>query len=96
MSGRISPDAVRDLAFQLWQERGGAGGSPEADWFRAEQMLSAGAAGDQVKTEQLDKAVEDSFPASDPPAISSNDEPPANAGAKWEAADDAKRKARRF
>ena len=89
MSGNHSPEAVRALAFKLWRDRGGEGGSPEDDWFRAEQILSAeGAPELQKATEVLDKAVEDSFPASDPPAIHLNDEPPANAGAKWDAVKD--------
>lgn len=35
---------------------------------------------------EIDEAVEESFPASDPPASRLPDEPPANASAKWEAA----------
>jgi hypothetical protein len=34
----------------------------------------------------IDKSVDDSFPASDPPASRLPDEPPSNAQAKWEAA----------
>jgi hypothetical protein len=44
----------------------------------------------------IDDALKDSYPASDPPATHSPDEPPANAEAKWEAAaaaDDSKRRA---
>jgi Inner membrane protein YgaP-like, transmembrane domain len=41
----------------------------------------------QVSSEQaIDCAVDDSFPASDPPASRLPDEPPSNAQAKWEAA----------
>jgi len=29
------------LAYQFWQERGCPIGSPEEDWFRAEQSLKA-------------------------------------------------------
>jgi hypothetical protein len=29
------------LAYFFWQERGGAGGSPEEDWLRAEQEILA-------------------------------------------------------
>ena len=105
MSGNFSPDAVRDLAYRLWRERGDMSGSPEDDWLRAEAMLASGARADvhdaaldqvtgggerQTATEVLDRAVEESFPASDPLAIHSNDEPPANAAAKWEAAKSAK------
>src|SRR3569833_1967283 len=34
----------------------------------------------------VDRTVDDSFPASDPPASHAPDEPPANAQAKWDAA----------
>ena len=34
-------DAVARLAHSYWEARGCQGGSPEADWFRAEQELSA-------------------------------------------------------
>jgi hypothetical protein len=33
-------DAVASLAYAYWQARGCQGGSPEADWLRAEQELS--------------------------------------------------------
>lgn len=38
------------------------------------------------KSEAVDEAVSESFPASDPPASRIPDEPPVNAEAKWEAA----------
>jgi hypothetical protein len=38
------------------------------------------------KSEAVDQSVEESFPASDPPASHLPDEPPANADAKWAAA----------
>jgi hypothetical protein len=90
MNGKASHENVQALAYQLWQERGGQGGSPEDDWHRAEQMLaeqeqSAMPDGEKVAA-QIDHAVEESFPASDPPAVSVSDEPPVNAGAKWKAA----------
>jgi hypothetical protein len=34
-------DAVAPLAYSYWQARGYQGGSPEADWLRAEQELRA-------------------------------------------------------
>ena len=34
-------DAVARLAYSYWQARGCQGGSPEADWLRAEQELAA-------------------------------------------------------
>ena len=33
-------DAVARLAYAYWEARGYQGGSPEADWLRAEQELS--------------------------------------------------------
>ncbi len=102
MNSNLSPDAVRALAYQLWVDRGCAGGSPEEDWFRAEEILSeehravlmdspmqASAEPTRVSTERVDKAVEESFPASDPPAVHLKDDPPVNAGEKWKAADKA-------
>jgi hypothetical protein len=38
------------------------------------------------KSRAVDEAVEESFPASDPPASRLPDEPPVNAEAKWQAA----------
>jgi hypothetical protein len=34
-------DAVARLAYSYWEARGYQGGSPEADWLRAEQELLA-------------------------------------------------------
>jgi hypothetical protein len=40
----------------------------------------------QRKSRTVDQAIDDSFPASDPPGSQLPDEPPANAAAKWAAA----------
>jgi hypothetical protein len=40
----------------------------------------------QQKSQAVDESVEESFPASDPPASRLPDEPPVNAEAKWRAA----------
>ena len=34
-------EQIASLAYALWQERGYPEGSPEEDWFRAEQALLA-------------------------------------------------------
>jgi len=36
-------EAIATLAYQLWLERGRPVGSPEEDWFRAEQLVDAAA-----------------------------------------------------
>ena len=35
----VSRDDIARLAYALWEQRGGEGGSPEQDWFRAESEL---------------------------------------------------------
>jgi hypothetical protein len=35
----LDTEAVRALAFELWQARGCPDGSPESDWLRAEEQL---------------------------------------------------------
>jgi hypothetical protein len=47
------------------------------------------------KSQAVDEAGDESFPASDPPASRLPDEPPVNADAKWEAAANAKASGRR-
>jgi len=34
-----SPDSIAALAYEFWHARGCPEGSPEVDWFRAEQEL---------------------------------------------------------
>jgi hypothetical protein len=41
MPAEVNQDAVARLAYSFWEARGFQGGSPEADWLRAEQELSA-------------------------------------------------------
>ena len=36
-----STDEIAALAYSFWEARGYQGGSPEEDWLRAEQQLSA-------------------------------------------------------
>jgi hypothetical protein len=35
----VSPEEVAARSYELWQERGCPAGSPEVDWFRAEDEL---------------------------------------------------------
>ena len=37
-------DSVAELAYRLWTERGRPEGSPEEDWFRAQDLLRSGRA----------------------------------------------------
>ena len=37
----LNPEEVAKLAHQFWEERGCPFGSPEIDWWRAEQELLA-------------------------------------------------------
>ncbi len=41
LSAESFHNAVASLAYSYWEARGRQGGSPEADWLRAEQELSA-------------------------------------------------------
>jgi hypothetical protein len=53
-------ERVRRLAEELYRLRGDRPGSAVDDWLRAEE---------EIRAEQaVDEALEDSFPASDPPA----------------------------
>jgi hypothetical protein len=36
---RIDHEAIAALAYSYWEERGRTGGSPQEDWYRAEQEL---------------------------------------------------------
>lgn len=37
----VTHEEIAALAYSFWVERGYQGGSPEEDWLRAEQQLSA-------------------------------------------------------
>ena len=39
ISGDVDESEIAALAYELWQERGCPIGSPDKDWFRAEQEL---------------------------------------------------------
>jgi len=52
---------VRDLAYRLWEADGSPDGMAETYWHRARMDLA-----DEEKA--YDETLEDTFPASDPPA----------------------------
>ena len=84
--------SIRELAHRLWEARGCPAGSSERDWLDAERQLSAAdSAAPAASAKGIDDALKDTFPASDPPASHLPDEPPANAGEKWAAADAARK-----
>jgi hypothetical protein len=39
---KITASDVAELAYRLWQERGCPVGSPDEDWYRAQEILLAG------------------------------------------------------
>ena len=44
MSQTGSDEVVAKLAYKLWLQRGSPEGSPEDDWYKAEQLLQSGTA----------------------------------------------------
>lgn len=48
--------AIRELAFRLWEERGCPQGAPDEDWYQAELMIDREPAPDQENEEPLDSA----------------------------------------
>jgi len=91
----INNQAIAELAYRLWVDRGRPDGSSDADWFEAERQLASVDAGpaDSTKEAEIDESLEETFPASDPPASHSPDLPPANAPDKWAAASSKSRNA---
>ena len=82
---------IGELAYRLWQARGCPEGSAEQDWLNAEKQLrsvslAAEARAVATASDAIDSSLQETFPASDPPASHLPDEPAANAGAKWKAA----------
>ena len=68
---------VRDRAYALWEQEGRPDGQTDRHWFAAEAELRAGQARggdaearpDHPWTEaEVDEAVDETYPASDPPA----------------------------
>jgi hypothetical protein len=87
MNRQPDPQAVRDLAYSLWEQRGKPDGDAQEHWFEAERLLGAGR---RTDNQRIDESVRESFPASDAPASGLPDKRPANADSKWAAADAAK------
>ena len=56
-------ERVRLRAKELYRQRGNRPGSAMDDWLRAEEQIRR-----EVEEQAVDEALEDSFPASDPPA----------------------------
>jgi hypothetical protein len=90
---RPDSEAIRELAYHLWEADGRRHGSAEDYWLQAERQLASGIAPTRAATARaVDDSIKQSFPASDPPASRIPDVPPVNAEAKWEAAAKAKGK----
>jgi Protein of unknown function (DUF2934) len=45
-----SGEVIAKVAYELWLERGSPIGSPEQDWFRAEQLLNAGEETEELRS----------------------------------------------
>lgn len=65
-SGDLQHEAIERLAYSHWMARGCPCGSPEVDWFQAEEELQG--AGKAPAKDIVDEASDESFPASDAPA----------------------------
>lgn len=80
--------SIGELAYRIWQARGRPEGTADQDWLDAEKQLkSAQCAAEPTASDAIDRSLQETFPASDPPASRQPDVPPANADAKWKAAD---------
>ena len=91
--GEAWREKVRERAYAIWLRQGSPDGQAEQFWLMAEEELLAERQGrasvprdecpDRPKDEAaVDEVVDDSFPASDPPAWSSETGAGAPAGAK--------------
>jgi hypothetical protein len=79
--------SIGELAYRLWQARGCPDGTAEQDWLEAEKQLQSSRSPRPRLSESVDDSLKGTFPASDPPASHLPDVPPANAAAKWKAAE---------
>jgi Protein of unknown function (DUF2934) len=78
--------AIAELAYRLWEARGRPEGEHEQIWLDAERQWKRDRNAGSTPTPVIDKTLEDSFPASDPPASRLPDKPPSNAAEKWQSA----------
>jgi len=93
---KIESQAIRELAYQLWEADGRRDGCAEEYWLEAERRLIAASPHTHASSSSaVDESATQSFPASDPPASHIPDQPPANADAKWAAAEKAQKKSSR-
>jgi hypothetical protein len=83
--------SIGELAYRLWQAQGCPDGTAEQDWLEAEKQLRASPPARPRSSEAIDDSLKSTFPASDPPASHLPDVPPANAAAKWKAAEAARK-----
>jgi hypothetical protein len=56
-------EQIRHRAYELYLARGGTHGTELQDWLRAEEEII------RVREAAIDEASDESFPASDPPAL---------------------------
>ena len=54
-------ERIAQLAYSYWQERGCPQGSPEEDWFRAEQVFQLGKLAKQVGRETSSLPAQQTF-----------------------------------
>jgi hypothetical protein len=54
---------IRHRAYELYLARGGTHGTELQDWLRAEEEIV------KAREAAIDEASDESFPASDPPAL---------------------------
>jgi Protein of unknown function (DUF2934) len=56
-------EQIRHRAYELYLARGGTHGTELQDWLRAEEEIL------KAREAAIDEASDESFPASDPPAL---------------------------
>lgn len=64
MSGDDRTEQQRERAYALWEQAGRPEGNHDEFWAQAGQEMD----GETLPDERVDIAMEDTFPASDPPS----------------------------